>query len=250
MREINPDFLEYRSISPIGSGSYGDCYTAKYRGIDVVVKRAKTREAKEDNKRVIREVMHEGEVINALGDYDGLPLLFGVITVKAPICLVLQFHGVQMKSLTLSQAAEKGLIRSQNSCMAIFNEICETLQYVHSKGFLHNDIKSNNVMLEERPDTGYFPILIDFGKSKKIQAVNCEKRAPRGQKSYLAPEVIACGMESTASDVFSLGQMLRSVAKQVNLYTVFQQIVKQSCRKRAAERLTLKEFSSAITSLP
>ena len=83
MREINPDFLEYRSISPIGSRSYGDCDTAKYRGIDVVVKNAKTREAKEDNKRVIREVLHEGEVINALRDYDGLSLLFGVITVKA-----------------------------------------------------------------------------------------------------------------------------------------------------------------------
>jgi tRNA A-37 threonylcarbamoyl transferase component Bud32 len=252
LKEINPDFLEYCSISPIGSGSYGDCYSAKYRGIDVVVKRAKTRNKKEDNKRVIREVLHEGKVINALGDFEGLPLLFGVITAKAPICLVLQFHGVNMRSLTLYHAAEKELIVSQNACIAIFDKICSTLQYVHSKGFLHNDIKSNNVILEERNDSsGYFPILIDFGKSKTIQvASNSEKLlVPRCQKSYLAPEVIECGRESTASDVFSLGQMLRNVSKQLALNDIFRQVVQEACKECAAQRITLKEFSSAIANL-
>lgn len=41
------------------------------------------------------------------------------------------------------------------------------LSRVHEMGFLHNDIKSNNVVIEKRGDD-YNPVLVDFGKSRKV----------------------------------------------------------------------------------
>jgi len=41
----------------------------------------------------------------------------------------------------------------------------ETLLFVHNKGYLHNDLKGNNVVLDR---ANHNPVLIDFGKSKRI----------------------------------------------------------------------------------
>ena len=39
LKELNPDHLEYLSEHAVGSGSYGQCYRALYRGIEVIVKK-------------------------------------------------------------------------------------------------------------------------------------------------------------------------------------------------------------------
>ena len=53
----------------------------------------------------------------------------------------------------------------------LFLEICSALKYVHLAGYLHNDIKANNVVLEKssRASDKYLPVLIDFGKSSKAR---------------------------------------------------------------------------------
>lgn len=38
LKELNPDHIEYLSERVVGRGSYGECYRAQYRGIDVIVK--------------------------------------------------------------------------------------------------------------------------------------------------------------------------------------------------------------------
>ena len=243
LKEINPEFLEC-CPTPIGSGSYGDCYFGKYRGgIEVVVKRARTRDKHSDNKRVIKEMVHEGQIISALGDHEGLPLLYGMITKTQPMALVLQFHGNNKKALTLYKAAEEKLLL-QCQCLHIFNKICTTMTYVHSKGFLHNDIKSNNVVLEERDNEhGYSPIVIDFGKSKMISSYSEKTLIPRGrQKHYLAPEVVLSGKESTASDVFSLGYMLKCISLQLGFNNVARSLIVKACKENPSERTTLDEF--------
>ena len=177
-----PEHLEYLSTHPVGSGSYGQCFHAHYRGIDVIVKQMKHSNNAVDKEKARKNLLHEAEVIAVLGDHASLPMLFGVVTKSLPMCLVTQFHGLKEESTTLHQAASTENMLTPAKCIAIFLKISSTLPYVHSKGYLHNDIKGNNVVLERTSSLEYNPILIDFGKSTKLGSLQCRQK----QKMQLA----------------------------------------------------------------
>ena len=149
LKELDSSHIKYCSPKPFGSGSYGDCFLATYRGIYVVVKQVKAKVGMQEILRAKKEVLHEGSVIWSLGDNEGKPLVFGVITKSTPVCLVMQFHGVDGSSLNLHQAAESKSI-TPKECINIFISLLDTIYYVHCKGYIHNDIKSNNVILERK----------------------------------------------------------------------------------------------------
>ena len=149
LKELNPKHVDYLPQDAVGGGSFGQCFRAHYRGIEVVVKKMIHNDSAEDKLRAKRNLIHEAEVITSLGDHEGLPLIFGVITAKEPLCLVTQFHGIHEQSVTLQQAANASMI-TPSECLKTFAEICLALKHVHSRGFLHNDIKANNVVLECR----------------------------------------------------------------------------------------------------
>lgn len=71
---------------------------------------------------------------------------------------------------------------------------------VHAAGLLHRDVKAQNVIQDE---SGRI-VLMDFGAGEEIGA------RPRvaGTPLYIAPEVLAGGPASAASDVYSLGVLL------------------------------------------
>ena len=182
LKELMPEHLEYLSTHPVGSGSNGQCFHAHYRGIDVIVKQMKHSNYAVDKEKARKNLLHEAEVIAVLGDHASLPMLFGVVTKSLPMCLVTQFHGLKEESTTLHQAASTENMLTPAKCIAIFLKISSTLRYVHSKGYLHNDIKGNNVVLERTSSLEYNPILIDFGKSTKLGSLQCRQK----QKMQLA----------------------------------------------------------------
>ena len=129
--------------TPIGSGSYGTCYLAHYRDIKVAVKEMRARSSSlAEHERCRKEVLHEAKVINSLGDHPNIPLLLGICSVKEPYCIVLQHYGTDShKSFTLQKAISRKIL-SKSEIVRVFIDICKALQYIHEKGYLHNDIKS------------------------------------------------------------------------------------------------------------
>ena len=57
LKELNPQHLDYTSPESIGSGSYGQCYPARYRGIDVVVKKMIYKDTAEGKLRAKRDLI-------------------------------------------------------------------------------------------------------------------------------------------------------------------------------------------------
>ena len=110
-------------------------------------------------------MIHEATVLSELGDHPGIPHLFGVCSEQAPFYLVLQRHAVEGRSVTLTKAVTEGIITDVSECVRILKQIGETLLFLHDKGYLHNDLKGNNVVLDS---ANHDPVLIDFGKSKRI----------------------------------------------------------------------------------
>jgi serine/threonine protein kinase len=85
---------------------------------------------------------------------------------------------------------------------AIGLDLCHALAAVHRHGLIHGDVKLENVMREISGRT----VLMDFGASSEV---NREPSAVvSGSLRYLAPEVLAGGSPSVASDIYALGVLL------------------------------------------
>ena len=256
LKELKPEHLKYFSADPIGSGSYGECFGAHYRGIDVLVKKFKHNSSNGDKERARKNLIHEAQVIKALGDHARLPMIFGVVTESEPLCLVTQFHGVNGHSVTLHQAANTNTL-TPPECTEIFLEICVALRHVHTRGYLHNDIKANNVVLErESGSEKYKPFLIDFGKSTKVAGVVSLSSkqmtkiiAPNHGKSYLAPEVLEERRYSTASDVYSLGRMLKAITAIVGFYPSVRPLVKEATSETPSLRPHIDDFMQKLSAV-
>lgn len=73
------------------------------------------------------------------------------------------------------------------------------LEYLHSQGVIHRDIKAANLLLT---DSGHVK-LADFGVAAEV--VRLSNSAVSGSPYWMAPEVILLQGCSTASDIWSLG---------------------------------------------
>ena len=94
-------------------------------------------------------------------------------------------------------------------------EIADALAEAHRRNVLHRDIKSSNIMLNERNQ----PKILDFGLAKLIQPISGNDEAhreseltalgtPFGTASYMSPEQARGERADTRSDIFSLGVVM------------------------------------------
>ena len=251
-KELSPEHLEYFSESPVGCGTFGQCFRGRYRNIEVVVKQMIHKETIEDQERARRNLLHEAKVISALGDHPNLPMIFGVVTKSLPLCLVTQFHGVKEESITLHQAAAADMLNPSN-CIAVFQKICSALCHMHSKGYLHNDLKADNVVLERVSGSEELnPVVIDFGKSVRASSVQAYRKGNGiecSTKRYLAPEVRSERRYSAASDVYSLGRMLKAISCVVGFYQRVRELVKDLTKERPSDRPSLDFFTRKISEI-
>ena len=109
----------------------------------------------------------------------------------------MQFHVINDKSLTIRRAVRK-IKLSNEEWKTVVDLVGRALEFIHSKGVLHNDLKGDNMLLERR-EKHYNPIVIDFGKSTFII-----KKYP-----HVAPEIVSGrSFYSIASDTYSFAKLI------------------------------------------
>ncbi len=86
-----------------------------------------------------------------------------------------------------------------------FVQILRALQYIHSQGYLHCDVKPMNVLILA-PGEGETPVakVLDFGLA---MAIPRSAMTARGTFSYMAPEWLEGGVPGTYTDIYSTGIM-------------------------------------------
>ncbi|KAI3521009.1 hypothetical protein L1887_10466 [Cichorium endivia] len=82
------------------------------------------------------------------------------------------------------------------------NSVVKGLQFIHQNGFVHCDIKLQNILLFSDNVK-----IADFGLAKKVveESKSKSKNEIRGTPMYMAPETVVGGEQGPASDIWALG---------------------------------------------
>ena len=102
--------------------------------------------------------------------HKNIPTIIAVQLQKQPISLIMEFKGEDNTSVTISKllpcqknSATKQNVQSSlitNDWLIISHDLTEALSHIHTKGFLHCDLKANNFLVSNKH--GY---IINFGKA-------------------------------------------------------------------------------------
>jgi len=103
-----------------------------------------------------------------------------------------------------------------DDALRIGDQVCQALEYAHSKGIVHRDLKPGNVWLTADPSTssgravaklGDFGLAVALDRSRLTQAGMMV-----GTVHYMPPEQAIGGEVTPRSDLYSLGAMLYEMA--------------------------------------
>ena len=204
----------YRILRPLGKGGMGTVYEVEHvkLGVRYALKAFDVREGEAElfrtrfaaEGKILARLVHPNVVHVFDLDFDertGTPYYV--------MDLVASEDG-QTKTLA---SVEPGSV-DEDTLAGWFADMCAALDYVHSQGVVHRDVKLGNILVA--PD-GH-AVLSDFGISRvtdeKLRAaVDLEVTAATavsgrlvmGTAGYIAPEVAAGGEATPAADVYSLG---------------------------------------------
>jgi serine/threonine protein kinase len=90
--------------------------------------------------------------------------------------------------------------------LAITDQILRSLEATHACGVIHADVKSDNFLIDARPE-GDKVTMIDFGLAM-IDGAWINSGFVSGTPEYMAPEVIQGGPPTIASDLYGVGVIL------------------------------------------
>jgi len=80
-------------------------------------------------------------------------------------------------------------------------QLCDALEYLHGKKYLHRDLCPRNVMVDKEGTVK----LIDFGLTVPYTPEFCQPGNRTGTVDYLAPEIIKRSTTDHRVDIFALG---------------------------------------------
>jgi hypothetical protein len=204
----------------LGEGSYSRVYSATHRelgGVFAVKRIEKAFLVSEEEKTSLkREVelhlrLHHPHIVRLYEVYED------------PRCLWLVMECTSQGTLA-SLCDYAGRLESEELACKLVHQIVKAVQYLHSNGILHSDIKPDNVVVD-RPNGGEFgtsttPIvkLCDFGLAKKVPNVKYFKytrdvhKVPFtgvcGTPGYIAPELLQRQPYGISTDMWSIGIIL------------------------------------------
>ncbi len=159
----------------------------------------------------MKDFLYEADILHQLKGAGGAPLLYLVGT-DSPLILM-QF--CPFPSLSDILFGREPL--SQCEALSIFEATARALQQVHEAGFVHCDIKPDNLLVDT--STGSTKVsVIDFGISSAIghspnSILTTTDPANYGYSPYISPELWAGDPVTPASDVFALGFLMKLVLK-------------------------------------
>ncbi|MBR8840169.1 MAG: protein kinase [Stigonema ocellatum SAG 48.90 = DSM 106950] len=199
----------YRIIQILGGGGFGETFKAEDTQIPsnrcCVIKQLRQIHNNPQVYQLVQQrFQREAAILEELGDGSNqIPRLYAYFSENGQFYLVQEY--IEGQTLT-AKVQQQGLM-SESSVKEILTSILPVLDYVHSKGIVHRDIKPDNILIRSADGK---PILIDFGAVKETVGMtmtpsgNSTNSIVIGTPGFMPSEQSA-GRPMFASDIYSLG---------------------------------------------
>ena len=193
----------YEILGQIGCGGMGVIYRARQRHSRRIVAVKRVLSYRADSHGALERFRREAQAVASLDHPNILPI-YEVSESE---------DGLPFFSIKF---AEKGSLRENvvslrdkpRKCVQLMAKVVRAVDYAHSRGVLHRDLKPGNILLDDRGE----PLVSDFGLAKLLDANNDLTRSLTtfGTAGFIAPEQAggAAADFTAAADVYSLGAVL------------------------------------------
>jgi serine/threonine protein kinase len=195
-----PEIPGYALKKFLGSGAVADVFLA------VDLKRSRLAAVKVMARRrysetvVVKRFIKEAQTISSL-HHPNIVRVYATGRTESLRFIAMEFFPESLKQ----RIQERKRIRPEEA-LAIANQVASALYYAHGKGFIHRDVKPDNIMF--RVDGT--PVILDFGIARVIESTTQLTRSgmTMGTPRYMSPEQLNAKHVDGRSDVYSLGVVL------------------------------------------
>jgi hypothetical protein len=124
----------------------------------------------------------------------------------------------------------------QDEALRLLGQLCEGLGHAHAKKLVHRDIKPQNLLLRESDDCLK---ITDFGIARAAEETTRLTRPGKviGTDRYMAPEQLADGRITPATDVYACGVVFDEVMPE-SRSPELQEIITRCLREEPGERFS------------
>jgi len=196
---------EYEILEEIGRGGMSTVYKARHKRLGrIVALKIVPRELSHD-REFVKRLRHEAIATSKL-NHPNIITIFDVGEQEG-------FPYISMEYLeggTLSDLLQTEGHLSEEKIKEIIVPILKGLDYAHSKGIIHRDIKSSNIMFASDGR----PVLMDFGIAKSAEGTKLTKTGSIiGTPEYMSPEQER-GVDDIdgRTDIYSIGVVMYEMA--------------------------------------
>jgi serine/threonine protein kinase len=200
----NSTFGRYEILSELGQGAMGVVYKARDPNINrlVAIKTISlVGQSPVEESEYRQRFVHEAQAAGRLSHPHIVTIFdFGEDPETHTPYIVMEY--VAGPSLEQVMAGRGRL--PLKSTLRLVQELAEALDYAHSEGIVHRDIKPGNILMT---NDGH-PKITDFGIAKLNHANLTQLGNALGTPAYMSPEQLNGELVDGRSDLFSLGVIL------------------------------------------
>jgi hypothetical protein len=216
----------YHLQEQIGGGGMGVVFRAVDTRLNCKVALKEIRKEHLHDAQYRRRLAQEAQAAAAIS-HPGIARAFDFIDDGSEAFVVYEF----VDGVTLRQRLNETRLNTQE-ILDIAIKTADALAAAHEQGFIHRDMKPENIMLTPRPDGSARVKILDFGLTKRVKLTGLPEDGKTtsaeaegitttgmviiGTIDYMSPEQLRMEKADQRADLYSLGLILYEMATGVN----------------------------------
>ncbi|MFP4596957.1 MAG: protein kinase domain-containing protein [Persicimonas sp.] len=186
----------YEIIEEVARGGMGIVYKARDTVLGRVVAFKILGENLRDNQTAVKYFLREARAAAALS-HTNIVTIYDAGEQEGEYYMAMEF----VEGTTLKELVQRKGGLDEKKVRYVLIRCCRALHYAHSKGVIHRDIKSGNVMLTRDKALK----IMDFGLAKFLREYQNNHTQQVGTPFYMSPEQIIGEEIDFRSDLYGLG---------------------------------------------